>query len=350
MIRPFDWRDFSTLHRHRDRGLCLDMSLELTRSMTLVPVGALLSYVAPATGIYTFVAGENGNQSSKVIGQFAHTPGTVNAQLTFLSPESALTSSHTISLLDHLAQQAGKHGALNLLAEVSERSIAFEIMRKAGYAIYARQRIWKIAKPVPSPTEVTRWRTAVEQDIIPVRQLYNALVPALVQQTEPTPWDQINGLVCYQEDELIGYVHLIHGPNGVLAQPILHPNIEHVSDHLNEIVNLILNSRKLSSARKVPSIGALPLYFVVRSHQAWLELYLTEMGAETGPYQAVMVKRLAILQKVTLPLRVPNKGLEAVHPEIPVATCTSTPVKPRTDRKPIPHKELRSFDPDLWKV
>lgn len=313
MIRPFDWRDFPTLHRHRERGLCLDMSLELTRSMTLVPVGALLSYVAPATGIFTFIAMENGISSSKVIGQFAYTPGSSSAQLTFLSPESALTETHTISLLDHLAVQAGKQGAHNLLAEVSERSVAFEIMRKAGYAIYARQRIWKIPKLSPhadssqTPPGPT-WRTASEQDIGPVRQLYSSLVPALVQQTEPSLWEQINGLVCYQEDELIGYVHLINGPNGILAQPILHPNVERVTEHLNEIVNLIPNRR------------ALPLYFVVRSHQAWLELYLTEMGAEAGIYQAVMVKRLAILQKVTLPLRVPNKGLEVAQPEIPATT------------------------------
>lgn len=306
MIRPFDWRDFPTLHRHRDRGLCLDMSLELTRSMTLVPVGALLSYVAPATGIYTFVTSENGH--NKVIGQFSHTPNATNAQLTFISPASALTASHTLTLLDHLAQQAGKHGALNLLAEVNERSIAFEILRKAGYAIYARQRVWKISKPPSAPNETPRWRPATEHDISALRQLYNAVVPALVQQTEPAPWEQLTGLVYYQEDEILGYVHIVNGPNGILAQPIIHPNIEHVSENFNELLLLI-------SARR-----PLPIYFVVRSHQAWLELYLTEMGAEAGPYQAVMVKRLAILQKVSLPLRVPTPRLENVQPEIPVAT------------------------------
>jgi len=310
MIRPFDWRDFPTLHRHRERGICLDMSLELTRSMALVPVGALLSYVAPATGIYTFVATQEGN-SHKVIGQFAYTPDSSNAQLTFLSPESALTAPHTMALLDHLAYQAGKHGAHNLLAEVNERSVVFDVMRKAGYAIYARQRIWKIDKTFQkNQTDSMLWRTATEQDSGSVRQLYTSLVPALVQQTEPSPWEQMNGLACYQEDELIGYVHLISGPNGILAQPILHPNIERVSEHLYEIVNLIPNRRSI------------PLYFVVRSHQAWLELYLTEMGAEAGPYQAVMVKRLAILRKATLPIRVPNTGLENVQPEIPIATFT----------------------------
>jgi hypothetical protein len=306
MIRPFDWRDFSTLHRHRDRGLCLDMSLELTRSMTLVPVGALLSYMAPATGIYTFVAAKNG--SDKVIGQFSHAPNSSNAQLTFLSPSSALPASHTLTLLDHLAVQAGKHGALNLLAEVNERSVAFEILRKVGYAIYARQRIWKIARPTSPQPDAPHWRNATEQDVSALRQLYHAVVPALVQQTEPSPWEQLTGLVCYQQDELLGYVHLIQGPHGTLAQPVIHPNIEHISEHLSELVQMIFARR-----------GA-PLYFVVRSHQAWLELYLTEMGAEAGPYQAVMVKRLAILQKMTLPLRIPNTGLETAQPEIPVAT------------------------------
>lgn len=178
MIRPFDWRDFPTLHRHRDRGLCLDMTLELTRSLTLVPVGALLSYMAPATGIFTYVATEDGISSKKVIGQFAHNPTSPNAQLTFLSPEVSLTANHTLSLLDHLASQAGKHGAHNLLAEVNERSVAFEIMRKAGYAIYARQRIWKIARTPQESPESPQWRLASERDTGHVRQLYTTLVPA----------------------------------------------------------------------------------------------------------------------------------------------------------------------------
>ncbi|MCB9133844.1 MAG: hypothetical protein H6636_00345 [Anaerolineales bacterium] len=314
MIRPFDWRDFPTLHRHRERGLCLDMALELTRSMTLVPVGALLSYVAPATGIYTYVAAEDGAHN-KVIGQFSHAQGSANAQLTFIAPSTSMSASHTLALLDHLAQQAGKHGASNLLAEVNERSIAFEILRKAGYAIYARQRIWRVTKPASPSPETAHWRPATEQDTTALRQLYNAVVPALVQQIEPAPWEQLTGMVCYQEDELLGYVHLNSGPQGTLAQPIFHPNIEHVSEHLNELIY------RLSTRR------TFPLYFVVRSHQAWLDLFLTEMGAEAGSYQAVMVKRLAILQKAslqtTLPLRLPNPGLETAKPEIPVVPFTS---------------------------
>lgn len=309
MIRPFDWRDFPALHHQRHRGLYLDMSLELTRSTTLVPVGALLSYFASAAGIYTYVAANHDQPSQKIIAQFAYTQDAPYAQLAFLTPESAITSAQALALLDHLAHQAGKQGAHYLLAEVNDRSLAFDVLRKAGYAIYTRQRIWK-APPLTNlqPNHQTSWQPTKDHDINSIRQLYASLVPALVHQIEPPPWNHLNGLVCYQDDELIGYVRLITGPNGILAHPILHPKIEAVSDHLHEILQQIPNRRNL------------PIYFVVRSHQAWLELYLTEMHAEPCSYQAVMLKRLAVPQKIAFPLRLPNPGLESPQPEAPAAT------------------------------
>jgi hypothetical protein len=304
MIRSFDWRDFPTLHRNRYRGLCLDMSLALTRSMTLVPVGALLSYVAPATGIFTYVSTNESERQERVIGQFSHANGSPFAHLVFLSPETALTHSETLELLDHLAHQAGSRGAHNLLAEVNERSVAFDVLRQAGYGIYARQRVWQVKHELHRKGDDLNWTQATENDESAVRHLYTSLVPALVQQAEPHPWQEMDGLVCYEDDELLGFVQLTYGPNGILAQPVIHPNIEQVSNHLATVIHLIPNRRSR------------PLYFIVRSHQAWLELFLTEIEAEAGSYQAVMVKRLVTPQKITLPLKLPSTGLDTVQPEI----------------------------------
>ena len=305
MIRSFDWRDFPSLHRNRHHGLYLDTSVALTRSLTRIPVGALLSYVAPATGIFTYVATNDGDSSGRIIGQFSHNPGSHYAHLVFLAPEKALASPDTPALLDYIAQQAGKRGAHNLLAEVNERSVAFDVLRKAGFAIYSRQRIWRIDREAGENGEQPPWKPVTEKDQHAIRHLYSSLVPALVQQAEPPPWENMNGLVCYHGEELLGYVRLIYGPHGILAQPFIHPNVEQASAHIAAIT------------RAVPNRRSRPLYMVVRSHQAWLELYLTELNAEPGLYQAVMVKRLVIPQKIVNTLKLNHTGLENIQPETP---------------------------------
>ncbi len=304
MIRTFDWRDFRTLHRNRNRGLYLDTALALTGSNMRIPVGALLSSVAPATGIYTYVATDEENNSERIIGQFAHPPGSPHAQLSFISPEKAIQSKRTAVLLDHLARRAGRRGAHNLLAEVNDHSVAYDVLRNGGYAIYARQTIWQIERPLPLDGFTSPWRAAAEQDESAIRSLYDSLVPGLVQQTEPPPWEKLNGLICYQGEELLAYVHFIYGSSGILIHPFIHPDIDAVSQHLSAMVDHIPNRRDR------------PLFMSVRSHQAWLELYLTEMGAREGPRQAVMVKRLIMPQKVELPLKMPAAALESAHPEV----------------------------------
>ena len=302
IIRAFDWRDFTTLRRYRDQGLSLDTTQVLTRSMTPSPVSALLSSVAPATDTFTYVVASDENGSECIIGQFVHSFGSLYAQLTFLAPEDGITSNVAFTLLDHLAREAGKRGAHNLLAEIDERSRAFEVLRKTGYVIYARQRIWYLEE-VPVPEKETIWKSVTSKDEMAIRTLYSKLVPALVQQAEPPPWEKLNGLVYGDDQNLLAYVHLSYGPKGILAQPFIHPDTEQVVDHLASLLRHLPNQRDR------------PVYLCVRSHQAWLESYLAEMGAEAGARQAVMVKRLAISQKVDFPLKLPNRGLENVQPE-----------------------------------
>jgi hypothetical protein len=55
----------------------------------------------------------------------------------------------------------------------------------------------------------------------------------------------------------------------------------------------------------------------VRSYQAWLESVLEDLGAEAGPRQAVMVKRLVKMQKVEEKISAMDKVL--VKPTAPVA-------------------------------
>ena len=292
MIRPFDWRDLPTLHRYRDQGLCLDSTLLATRGQVLTQ-GVLLSFLSPATGIFTWVCFGNRDEHP-LMGQITHSADSPFARIAFLAPESALDSPKIQELLDGLVQQAGKRGAFNLLAEIDERSVAFEALRKAGFSIYARQRIWRFGDDAHDSNGEIYWKTAGDQDTFAVQSLYNNVVPGLVQQIEPHSTDNLHGLVCYKDNELIGYVDLKYGHRGIWAQPFIHPDVENIEIYLSEIIS------------SIPDQRSRPLYFCVRSYQSWLEPALDELGAESSPLQAVMVKRLAIHYKVARPFALPR--------------------------------------------
>ena len=304
MIRAFDWRDVTTLHRNRNHGLYLDTALALTGPMMPVPVSALISSVVPVTGNHTLVSTEKTESGQRVIGQFSHPQDSLYAHLTFVSPEKAIQTTQASTLLDALAYRAGQRGAHSLLADVNERSAAFKVMRRAGYAIYGRQRIWEIKRTLPANDVDSPWSDAGGHDASAVRTLYHSVVPGIVQQTEPPPWENLSGKVCYRNGELLGFAQITAGSNGILIEPFLHPDINAVSLHLSSLIDSFANRRER------------PVYIVVRSHQAWLELYLTELGALPGSRQAIMVKRLILPRKIALPIKVPAAALETAQPEI----------------------------------
>jgi hypothetical protein len=300
-IRPFDWRDLAALHRYRKRSVFLHSALVLTRGPLMIS-GALLSSLAPATGIFTIVSTKNGETQQTLIGQMIHLPGAPFAQLTFLAPEAGLDSTGLLALLDVMAAQAGERGALRLVADVDERSQVFETLRQASFAIYTRQRIWRIKEPPVAMDGNSGWRHATERDTLAVRSLYNNLVPGLVQQVEPFPPERLNGLVYQDGDDLLAYVELKYGPRGIWAQPFVHPDAESVAVRLLDLLSVL------------PYRRSRPVYLCIRSYQAWLELALEELGAECSPRQAVMVKHLAIPQKAARAFTLP--ALEGGHAEV----------------------------------
>ncbi len=302
MVRPFDWRDIPALYRYRKHGLWLDSNLELTRWLSLVPMGALLATIAPATGIFTYVTKGNGYPNLPIIGQVRHPSGSQFAHLTFIAPAAAIKSNGVPDLLDHLAAQVGKRGAHNLLGEVDVKAHSFEILRQAGYAIYTRQRIWRLENIVSRQDGPTNWLPAAAGDEIDVRSLYSALVPPMVQQAEPPPWEHLSGYVYREGPNLLAYIYLNYGPRGIWVQPFIHPDAERVTGRLAALI------------KDLPNRRGRPIYLAIRSYQAWLETSLIELGAKAGPRQAVMVKRLVVRQKALRPITIPRAGLKNAQP------------------------------------
>jgi hypothetical protein len=312
-VRPFDWRDLATLYHYRNQSVFLDSELVLTRGPLLVP-GALFSYLAPGVGLFTAVSQFNGKVEASVIGQIMHLVGSPFAHLTFVTPDEALDSTGLPDLLEYLIAIAGGRGAFRLLADVDDRTMTFEVLRRASFVVYTRQRIWQLTRQAPQRERKPSWRQATRQDALAIRLLYNNLVPGLVQQIEPfTANQRPHGVVYHLNDDLLAYVELRYGHRGIWVHPFFHPDAQDVTERFIDLLRTMTNR------------GARPVYICVRSYQSWLEPAIEELGAEAGPRQAVMVKQLTNLQKAVRPIAVP--ALEGGQPEA-TASIVQSPTPP----------------------
>ena len=119
------------------------------------------------------------------------------------------------------------------------------------------------------------------------------------------------GLVCRPVGILQAYLAVNSGPKSIWIQPLVPPDSDCVSELLAGLASAMAGGRER------------PIYVCVRSYQAWLESVLEDLGAQAGPRQAVMVRRLAKLQKVEEKISAMDKVL--VKPTAPVARAVTNP-------------------------
>jgi hypothetical protein len=299
-VRSVDFLDLPSLLRFRQAILPLDSARLLTRGNPLGTT-ALLSYLNPRRNLHTALASENG---ASLMGQIILNEGETSARLTFLAPADKVNGL-TLPLLDHLTSQAGEWGALYVLAELDEDSLAFKRLRQAGFAMYAWQRVWKLPL-FTGQSGKNPWRRAEEQDWLAVQFLHAQIVPALLQPLENLP-KQASGLVCFAEDGLQACAMFSSGPKGIWLLPLVLPDSNCFPAQIHTLVRAVGNWNNRA------------VYMCVRSYQAWLEATLEELGAEAGPRQAVMVKRLAQPVKELQSVPVMEKALAKVKPAAPLA-------------------------------
>jgi len=250
------------------------------------PVGAwaVLDNLRLEYGSYTKVLRQNGNLPT-LIGQMHYTPGERAARLSFVTPDHGLDSPGLAALLESLAWEAGERGACSLLAEVEESSPAFEVLRRVGFSVYGWQRVWKINEQVSSISISNAWDAANDLDAVPIRALYQALVPPLVQGADPMVERALTGLVYEQTGELLAYIEPTYGPRGIYLQPLIHPAV----DDVLRLVRSFLGGLSFHLGR--------PVYLSIRSYQAWLENALSELDVDVSERQALLVKHLVVQQR-----------------------------------------------------
>lgn len=292
-IHSLDLLDLPALYRYRSEAISLDSARLLTRGNPLGAIG-VMAYINPRRHIYSAVSTDDG---PTLVGGIIHTNGEGFAKLLYLAPASQMDHPALPALIENLTAQAGTWGALHVLAEVDEVSTAFVPLRKAGFSVYAWQRIWDVTPLATASTTRDsdgnhtekvngngkhKWARVDSENLPAVQNLHHQIVPPLLQPVEPAPKEPI-GYIC--NEGVRAYVSVYTGMVGVVLYPLIHPDVADVSTKLASLISTL------------PNRGGRPVYVCVRSYQAWLEPVLEDLGAKATERQAIMVKHLARLVK-----------------------------------------------------
>ncbi len=280
--RPFLPIDLPLVRRLTPHGVSLDSLTSLTRGINTIE-GAFWGAV-PLTdlGTPTFVLkdGDNG-----YVAQFRHKGNDQHAHIVFIAPDLDKCEGDDpwLHLLDAMVVAAGKRGAVTLNAEVGDTSAAFTVLRQAGFAVYARQEIWKREPGGTLRTMSTGLvRPETESDAFGINSLYANVVPPLVLQADAPPVTGHGGLVYERDGKILAYLSVQEGKCGVYIQSFLH------AEGLDQAERILAACMaNLSRAERVP------VYFCVRSYQDWWRRSLNALGFESWASQAVMVKHTA---------------------------------------------------------
>nr|MBN1229488.1 hypothetical protein [Anaerolineae bacterium] len=214
-IRPLRIRDLPLAYRLMGRGVNFDSHISLTTGNTILQqafrpgLGELQSYVLRQ------------HTSGSGLGQLHFIQGIPHARLALVAPslQHGATSNLWLGLLEGLIVEAGQRGVVTVTAEAPEGLPEIDILRRAGFAIYARQTLWRRAASSIGQGSVLR--PASKRDAIPMTNLYGQLVPRLVRDIDPPPGSLA---MCYIQDGTRGpdgMVFVFSGINGVLIEPYL---------------------------------------------------------------------------------------------------------------------------------
>ena len=293
-VRPLALLDLPYLHGLRDDAVGLDATRSLTRGNPLGAAG-LLSYVNPTRHIYSAIAnGEN----DTVLGGIIHTRDETFAKLYYLAPSSQLEHPYLPDLIENLSEHAGTWGAFHVLAEVDEANDAFISLRRAGFSVYAWQRMWDVSDVYESGSGFS-WMRVKSVHVPAVQNLHYQIVPPLLHPLEPQPRAAI-GWMCNEGAKC--YVSISQGIHGIVLTPLIHPEATNVSEKLSALIS------------NLPDRRGRPVYICVRSYQAWIEPVLADLGAKAAGRHAVMVKHLARLVKDAAVARATQPAGVSVQP------------------------------------
>lgn len=268
--------DVPLVKRLTEQSIVLDSELDLTRDVR--GANTALPNMLLSRDLFTLLA--RGDKQN-IMGQFRYRQEESNARIVLVTAADENDDTLLLHLLDGMIREAGRQGAHALIGEIAESSPLFRTMRTAGFAVYAREVIWRHdACEWPADTGDIELTEAQESDDIGVMGLLCSIIPALVQSVA-MPQEHMHGLVYRKNGRIEGYVAVSEGKQGVYLLPHLHPDIR--TDAANVLLAAI---NRTSRAHRVP------VYVCVRAYQNWLDSALEALDFVPYSEQALMVRHI----------------------------------------------------------
>jgi hypothetical protein len=217
-IRPLRLPDLPFAIRMAKHGVGFDTQVSLTSSHD----GLRYAYLSQAGRMPVFVLRRD---SEDGLGQLHFASSTQQARLAFVTPsiQDGASEQFWLTMLDELTIMAGKRGAINIIAEVAESAVEFEMFRQAGFAAYTRQDLW-VRRPMPVSSPGHSLKVTVASDISSVLGLYNTLSPGLIKQIEPAPTLATRCHILANDRGICGLATIYKTGQAVLVEPYLNAN------------------------------------------------------------------------------------------------------------------------------
>ncbi len=281
MARKLLWKDLPILHRFQKHKLFLDNALRLTYNPGLFS-SSLLSVLTSSSGFCTIIEPVDSHQLPYLIGQVVHAPDQPTARLAFLAPGDKEHRGFT-DLLAFLTCRVGEQGALQILAEVDMNTPGETILSRAGFRPYAEQQIWKLPRRLFYGSGKKAWVPISRTDSDRIASAYQRFVPLQVQRVEaPLAGAALQGMISWNSGKIAGIALTSFGPNGILVDLVLDPDLEMLDDYLGALFF------------HLPYRNSRDIFFRIRSYQAEIATVLERSGAVAGPKQYAVVKKLAV--------------------------------------------------------
>lgn len=278
-VRPFLAIDLPLLHRLAPSGICLDSATALTRGVNSVEnaVMGALPYADLGTPTYVLRVGDSG-----YIGQFRHRAGEHDAHIVYVAPDldDEDDAEAWLRLLEAMIVGAGKRGAQTISAEIDEDSAAFIVLREAGFAVYARQTLWRHDPVGVRPPDSTLLRPASDLDSIALNTLWTETTPRLIRQISTAPEARHSALVYGRGSRLGAYFTATEGKNGIYLNVMMHP--DECQSRAAEMVS--------AAMAHLPRVDKLPVYVSLRRDQEWLSSALERLNFVPQGSVALMVR------------------------------------------------------------
>lgn len=167
-----------------------------------------------------------------------HPSGPHLARLAHLSPvlNTDVREENMLPILDELARVAGESGTYSISAEVDLDSPEVELFKKAGFAIYARQRIWqREPNPITSTADPLIFIPEESRDVVLAH--YDRFIPPIMRGCEPANLGVSEVFQVREQGVVNGLIFVFSGLRGLLVDIYLTNQIKDVRAPLNSILS-----------------------------------------------------------------------------------------------------------------